>query len=365
MKQTNNAIKFLMAQYRAIFKNANIAMAIAAATAALAAGQAQAAVDGTYWTGLTAGAALTEEKDIEDNGDKKANDFDLTIKQGGKLILGGNGTSAGNYILNDKKKGYLNIDGGELVIGKGKQNAATVKVTEVNVKNGTAHVGGATAGASSLTADTIVIGTKPASSETPDASAKAAAAATATFTIGQSGALASSGDLTVHKDGEIKFLQAATAADSKITAKNGISLNGGAISVDNNGNGTVESAITSTGGTINVGTNGTNATSLTVKANVTFDGEGGALNIANQGSLILSSADKDMSLNLGNAAVANKGTIQFNIADKKTGTITMTSDQYKTLFADSGKVAVSGASGTAKIALEVTDNGEIDLDYSQ
>ena len=43
MKQTNNAIKFLMAQYRAIFKNANIAMVAAMAAAALAAGQAQAA----------------------------------------------------------------------------------------------------------------------------------------------------------------------------------------------------------------------------------------------------------------------------------------------------------------------------------
>ena len=45
MKQTNNAIKFLMAQYRAIFKNANIAMVAAMVAAALAAGQAQAAAD--------------------------------------------------------------------------------------------------------------------------------------------------------------------------------------------------------------------------------------------------------------------------------------------------------------------------------
>ncbi|WP_308497725.1 hypothetical protein, partial [uncultured Anaerobiospirillum sp.] len=43
MKQTNNAIKFLMAQYRAIFKNANIAMLAAIAASALAAGQTQAA----------------------------------------------------------------------------------------------------------------------------------------------------------------------------------------------------------------------------------------------------------------------------------------------------------------------------------
>ena len=47
MKQTNNAIKFLMAQYRAIFKNANLKMILAAAAAAgaLSAGAANAAVD--------------------------------------------------------------------------------------------------------------------------------------------------------------------------------------------------------------------------------------------------------------------------------------------------------------------------------
>ena len=48
MKQTNNAIKFLMAQYRAIFKNAYFkGMATALVlTAGLAAGQAQAAYTG-------------------------------------------------------------------------------------------------------------------------------------------------------------------------------------------------------------------------------------------------------------------------------------------------------------------------------
>ena len=47
MKQTNNAIKFLMAQYRAIFKNAYFkGMATALVlTAGLAAGQAQAATE--------------------------------------------------------------------------------------------------------------------------------------------------------------------------------------------------------------------------------------------------------------------------------------------------------------------------------
>ena len=53
MKQTNNAIKFLMAQYRAIFKNANIAMVAAMVAAALAAGQANAAdLAQKDWAGL-------------------------------------------------------------------------------------------------------------------------------------------------------------------------------------------------------------------------------------------------------------------------------------------------------------------------
>ena len=61
MKQTNNAIKFLMAQYRAIFKNANIAMVAAMAAAALAAGAANAATpnDGNLEDKSEWDAALT------------------------------------------------------------------------------------------------------------------------------------------------------------------------------------------------------------------------------------------------------------------------------------------------------------------
>ena len=51
MKQTNNAIKFLMAQYRAIFKNANLKMILAAtaAAAALSVGSANAAAGDGKW----------------------------------------------------------------------------------------------------------------------------------------------------------------------------------------------------------------------------------------------------------------------------------------------------------------------------
>ena len=51
MKQTNNAIKFLMAQYRAIFKNANLKMILSAtaAAAALSVGSANAAAGDGKW----------------------------------------------------------------------------------------------------------------------------------------------------------------------------------------------------------------------------------------------------------------------------------------------------------------------------
>ncbi|WP_027939962.1 autotransporter outer membrane beta-barrel domain-containing protein [Anaerobiospirillum succiniciproducens] len=66
MKQTNNAIKFLMAQYRAIFKNANIAMVAAMAAAALAAGSANATqtVDGKW--------DVSDFSNAHDNADIKA-----------------------------------------------------------------------------------------------------------------------------------------------------------------------------------------------------------------------------------------------------------------------------------------------------
>ena len=78
MKQTNNAIKFLMAQYRAIFKNANIAMVAAMAAAALAAGSANATqtVDGKW--------DVSDFSNAHDNADIKAE----TINKDSALNVG-------------------------------------------------------------------------------------------------------------------------------------------------------------------------------------------------------------------------------------------------------------------------------------
>ena len=173
MKQTNNAIKFLMAQYRAIFKNANIAMVAAMAAAALAAGQAQAApinlgasadqatpsievttadatanATGGFVDELTiaSGGTLTFD------GSKNANTGHikvgntLTVQSGGSLVVKGSGaavdasTGSGVGIIGtyDKSESYddknstLNVDGGSVTV-----SASQIQMNNVVLNNAT------------------------------------------------------------------------------------------------------------------------------------------------------------------------------------------------------------------------------------
>ena len=123
MKQTNNAIKFLMAQYRAIFKNAYFkGMATALVlTAGLAAGAAQAATEGYLYRNSKWDNNNTPSEHIDINailagqvaGDALASDAlddrkQSTTASGGTLTIGTrtsgagtqymqNGTAAGNW----------------------------------------------------------------------------------------------------------------------------------------------------------------------------------------------------------------------------------------------------------------------------
>ena len=105
MKQTNNAIKFLMAQYRAIFKNANIAMLAAIAASALAAGQAQAAPH-TDWTALSGDKVTVNDTDTLKLGKKgpqvNENAFNLVLVSGAAATIKGDNTTV-------DAKGYGNF----------------------------------------------------------------------------------------------------------------------------------------------------------------------------------------------------------------------------------------------------------------
>ena len=129
MKQTNSAIKFLMAQYRAIFNNAYFkGLATAAvATLALAAGQAQAAK-----TDFASGADYVADN-ITQVVDKKkvettSNEDTLTITKGQKFVNG----------IEVKQGHKLTMSG------------SVVSVDNVNVTSGSLVIGNATGDASSL-----------------------------------------------------------------------------------------------------------------------------------------------------------------------------------------------------------------------
>ena len=357
MKQTNNAIKFLMAQYRAIFKNANIAMFAAIAAAALAAGQAQAATGS--WDKLAAGDKVSSNTTISGSGDvTNSGGFDLTVTSG-TLTFEGSGSDA-TFKLADGKKGAITIDGkdAKVAIGSQGKSGAAVKVTSFSVNNGNATIGGQDK-SNSLTAGAITIGTAPVATPPAEGGAKAAAAATAKVTIGKSGSLAASGDgstLTIYSNGELAFSKDATEASSTVTAST-LNLNGGKISVENSGSAAISGSIAADAGTIDIGGKDQN-TGLKVTGNVTFN-NGGALTIAKSGTLTVADSANDVTLDLGTATVSNAGKVVLNVVDAKTATVKVSAEQYAELF--KGVVSGSGGGDKTKLVLDIVGDSEVDL----
>ena len=136
MKQTNNAIKFLMAQYRAIFKNANIAMVAAMAAAALSAGAANAATandvnleDKAEWdAALTAGNGTIQITGVTtDSGSSgkyqnlkievTSGTTDLSLKPSQKLLISDDNSNYQANVFSASGNGTkLNVKGGDLAI---------------------------------------------------------------------------------------------------------------------------------------------------------------------------------------------------------------------------------------------------------
>ncbi len=177
MKQTNNAIKFLMAQYRAIFKNANIAMVAAIAAAALASGQAQAAkaFDRTALEGLTSDTIVNASGEADPQDANTYTNLTLTVAdqteniavtkahtfniKGGKE---GNASSFDNSKTDvtaviDLSNSTLNLQAGEkaaaadAVLKVGTTNAVDVKLSNLNVTKGTLEIVKGSISASNIT----------------------------------------------------------------------------------------------------------------------------------------------------------------------------------------------------------------------
>ena len=141
MKQTNNAIKFLMAQYRAIFNNAYFKGLATAAlvTVAMSAGQAQANPT-TLTLGATEGAALKIEvtsgtsNATADGTNKFAST--ISVSNGATLNLSGDVVATGKVNLNS---GTLTINkdnsSGSLLLGSFNSNNKLVYSADLEATN--------------------------------------------------------------------------------------------------------------------------------------------------------------------------------------------------------------------------------------
>ena len=157
MKQTNNAIKFLMAQYRAIFKNAYFkGMATALVlTAGLAAGQAQAAYtgDNDYFglsgssTNITStSTAASGSWEDTSTGDLPNTDYHIagavgeTSASGGRLEVDRNnsvsGSALGGIVVSTSNLGSLTATDNALNLLSGAQIGHSAYGAYVNASGG-------------------------------------------------------------------------------------------------------------------------------------------------------------------------------------------------------------------------------------
>ena len=127
MKQTNNAIKFLMAQYRAIFQNAYFkGLATAAVvTMGLAAGQAQAALSvygdtqkSTEATVTIDGKATDAKDNLKTYGNLKVTDKSKTFKDQTIVISGGAIATPDNEIKAENDAAKLTVKNLEIKAGE-------------------------------------------------------------------------------------------------------------------------------------------------------------------------------------------------------------------------------------------------------
>ena len=280
MKQTNNAIKFLMAQYRAIFKNANIAMVAAMTAAALAAGQAQAA------NFDNAALGTTGDLNVDVDGTTGAGKFEhitlsggASIDKGFTITVKGGGAADANFIKGDVtlSNASITVAGADkaqakLNIGLGAGKATEVKLKSLAVANqGELAITGQSDKKTTITAESLSFGDGKEGSD----------AKNSVVTIGEHSTVTASGDgvetgtLTINK--------------ATVTVSGGGTLTG--------------KLITLTDGTVNLG-GGTGAGTLgAADSAVKLDGGTLAVAATHTGALTGSSID------VGNATIDNKGTL--------------------------------------------------------
>ena len=372
MKQTNNAIKFLMAQYRAIFKNANIAMLAAIAASALAAGQANADPIAN-WGDLNDKTPdldqTTKQLEVVGSGSVvNKNGFALNITSGAHTIKG-NGTGAGIFTVEGKPSSITLLASNPaqlptLSIGSGDANTnAHVTVDTVTNTMGTLNIeghGADVAGAnpeiktSALNAKTIIIGgegTKEADKAEVNVKGFASLNATGTadgegLIVGKNGKLVIgvgdadklaqvTGKIQIN-DGKVNFNGQKKTGAILGSESSTIVIAGGVVSNENDKGGTIQGSSITLKGTGNI----TAAHNIDVKG--TFVGESGTITIENGKS----------------GAFVGNSTLTGTKITNKTGALVI---QGTSTFAD-GTLKVDANSGSTVLHAEkATDTSTLNV----
>ena len=309
MKQTNNAIKFLMAQYRAIFKNAYFKGLAAAAvvTMGLAAGQAQAA---NNLDGLAGTEPLTfsDSAQVQISG-SGSQGWNAAVSVTGQNTAGAHSIKADQADLTLSGKGSLTVDTKDATKGISLEAVSagtlTVDISSINVNSGLLKVVSDASKIATIKADTITLGQSG-----NEASTISSAEPTAVLDLGTKSVLgkvdANGGStINIFNGAALKIQDSnAAIADVVVNAKT-LNISGGSIIL---GEGTKTAAAeikisegSMTGGSISIAKSGT-ATISALKptghdAPVSFDVTGG--NVEVSGTL---KVGQDVSMSVGGDA---------------------------------------------------------------
>ena len=336
MKQTNNAIKFLMAQYRAIFKNANIAMVAAMAAAALAAGQAQAAKGGATFDDAKFGAAdanVTIDGKTTDSGPTDNAYGTLTITSAASRaestepleikISGGDAHTIKGVATAQPAKPNVNLGNTSLVI----ETATTAKLTigEAGKPSGKPATPGA---ATNVTLGDITVNKGELDLVAADDKNLATTVNAANVTIGK-GKDAGAADEAVVK----------LAKHSSISASGDLVVNSGAAVTVSGGASLSAANITINEGAVALGDGGAAGTEGNLSTSGKLDIKGGEVSVAATGFAKISASEISLA-----KALSNSGSLVVDGALTANNEATITNDS--TLVINDAFNAESGSTVT-------------------
>ncbi len=249
MKISNNALNFLLAQYRAIFKRAYVKGLASAVilTAGLAAGQAQAAatqitdanisgtlaldteikIDGTNYSGMAiVGSGMSSNEWNADVIITSGSLSNVSIKgTSGAVILSGDGTLNIALTSGTAASGGLTVEGGA-------SGSVSLDLTNVAVSLGTLDIkDGNQSGGATVLANDITIGSADAeATETKSGVISLTAASGSTATLGNTDSA-----ITINGDGQLTV----TASSGTATVEGSLALQNGGLLVLSGSGGTV------------------------------------------------------------------------------------------------------------------------------